>query len=248
MQAVPGLPLIRPGDDLAALITHHLQQAQMSLQDGDVLVVSSKIVSKAEGRFVDLNSVTPSPQAQEIAQLARKDARVVELALHDTERISKIAPFVFIVRHKLGFTSANAGIDQSNVSEENQHEVLLLPQNPDQSARELRAALEKTHGVRLGVIICDTHGRPFRPGNVNVAIGIAGVPAMIDQRGQPDLFGRTLQATLTPLADELAAAAGLITGQADEGQPVVLIRGVAWQPTDSSAIELTRPPEQDLYL
>ncbi len=152
------------------------------------------------------------------------------------------------MRHKLGFTSANAGIDQSNVGFDSQHKVLLLPENPDKSARELREKLEAEHGVQIGVIINDTHGRPFRPGNVGVAIGIAGVPALLDQRGQPDLFGRTLQATLTPLADELAAAAGLISGQADEGQPVVLIRGVAWQPVESYATELTRPPEQDLYL
>lgn len=246
MQAVPDLPIIRPGDNLAALITSHLQAANIRLQDGDILVVSSKIVSKSEGRFIDLTTVIPSEQAKEVGQTTLKDPRIVELALRDTARISRIAPYVFIVRHQLGFTSANAGIDQSNVGYENQ--VLLLPENPDQSARELRQALEADHQVRLGIIICDTHGRPFRPGNVNVAIGVAGVPAMIDQRGQPDLFGRTLQATMTPLADELAAAAGLITGQADEGQPVVLIRGVAWQPTESTASELTRPPEQDLYL
>jgi coenzyme F420-0:L-glutamate ligase/coenzyme F420-1:gamma-L-glutamate ligase len=245
MQAIPGLPHIQPGDDLAALITQSLPHP---LQDGDILVVSSKIVSKAEGRFVDLNTVSPSEKAQQIAGITLKDARIIELALHYTDRVSRTAPHVFIVRHKLGFTSANAGIDQSNVGFVSQNIVLLLPENPDKSARELRSRLEADHGVQIGVIINDTHGRPFRTGNVGVAIGIAGVPALLDQRGQPDLFGRTLQATLTPLADELAAAAGLISGQADEGQPVVLIRGVAWQPAESDAVELIRPPDQDLYL
>lgn len=248
MQAIPGLPLIQPGDDLAALIIKSLQQANLHLQDGDILVVSSKIVSKSEGRFVDLNTVTPSARAEEIAQITLKDPRIIELALQYTEQISRLAPYVFIVRHKLGFTSANAGIDQSNVGFDSQNKVLLLPENPDKSAHDLRQTLEAKYGPQIGIIISDTHGRPFRPGNVGVAIGIAGVPAMIDQRGQPDLFGRTLQATLTPIADELAAAAGLISGQADEGQPVVLIRGVAWQPVESYAVELTRPPDQDLYL
>lgn len=245
MEAVPGIPMVQAGDSLPQLIGDALQQAGMSLVDGDILVISSKIISKAEGRFVDLKTVTPSPQAEEIAQQVLKDPRVVELVLQNSAELSRIAPHVLIVRHKLGFTSANAGIDASNVGLPDT--VLLLPADPDHSAAQLRDQLQAQYGISIGIIISDTHGRPFRLGNLNVAIGIAGVPALLDQRGQTDLFGRVLHATITPFADELAAASGLIAGQADEAQPVVLIRGVQWIPEDSHSHQLLRSSEQDLY-
>lgn len=248
LKALPNIPYVKAGDDLSALIEAGLLTADLALQEGDILVISSKIVSKAENRFVDLPTITPSAQAYELAEITHKDPRLVELILQNSLEVSRAAPNVLVVRHLLGFTSANAGIDASNVGFDSEHRVLLLPEDPDRTAREVRAALEARHGVRLGVIISDTHGRPFRLGNVGVAVGVAGVPALVDQRGEHDLFGRELRATITPLADELAAAAGLISGQADEGQPVVLIRGVAWTPTDQTAHDLIRPPEQNLYV
>jgi coenzyme F420-0:L-glutamate ligase / coenzyme F420-1:gamma-L-glutamate ligase len=245
--ALPNIPLVQPGDHLPTLIQNALEESGMALQDGDVLVISSKIVSKAENRFVDLRTITPSDHAQELAQKSAKDPRFVELVLSESKNLSRVAPNVLIVRHRLGFTSANAGIDASNVGASHPDMVLLLPQDPDQSAQSIRNDLQAQWGVRLGVIISDTHGRPFRMGNVNVALGVAGVPALVDQRGDHDLFGRELRATITPLADELATAAGLISGQADEGQPVVLVRGLAWEESLQTAQDLLRPTEQDLY-
>jgi coenzyme F420-0:L-glutamate ligase/coenzyme F420-1:gamma-L-glutamate ligase len=242
LQAIPSLPMVQQGDDLAGLIADALARNHIGLENGDILVISSKIVSKAEGRFVDLSTVIPSEQAATLAGEIHKDPRLVELVLRESRAVSRTAPNVLIVQHRLGFTSANAGIDHSNVGFDLGDTVLLLPEDPDRSATELRSALEAKHQVMLGVIISDTHGRPFRMGNLNVAIGAAGVPALVDQRGQTDLFGRTLVATITPLIDELATAAGLISGQADEGQPVVLIRGVQWKPDDSTAMMLVRPP------
>lgn len=247
MQAVPNLPLIQPGDDLVHLIEQALHQSQMPLQTGDILVLSSKIVSKAEGRFIHLSEVTPSVQAQELAAITLKDPRLVEVILQESEAVARIAPHILIVRHRLGFTSANAGIDASNTGRADPDLLLLLPQDPDASADAIRQGLEAAFGVRLGLVISDTHGRPFRLGNLNVAIGLSGLPALIDQRGDTDLDGRILRATITPLADEIAAASGLISGQADEGQPVVLLRGIHWQPGQHQARELVRPPEQDLY-
>mgnify|MGYP005845300061 CR=1 FL=1 len=243
-----GFPAVQPGDDLAALIAAVLRASGLTLQRGDVLVVTSKIVSKAEGRLLDLRTVTPSARAHELAALTRKDPRLVEVILRESVEVSRARPGVLIVTHRLGFTSANAGVDHSNVGL-GEDWVLLLPEDPDASARALRARLETATGVAPGVVIADTHGRPFRLGNINVAIGVAGIPALFDQRGRPDLFGRTLQATVTAPADELAAAAGLVTGQAGEGVPVVLVRG--WTAPEGvapgSAADLVRPREIDLY-
>jgi coenzyme F420-0:L-glutamate ligase/coenzyme F420-1:gamma-L-glutamate ligase len=248
LRAISGIPMVEPGDDIPDLIADGVHRAGWSLENGDILVVSSKIISKAENRFVDLRQVTPSARALQLAEETQKDARLVELALRQSQELSRTAPGVLIVRHRLGFISANAGIDASNVGDVGEHMVLLLPEHPDAVAAQIRASLQQKFGVTVGIIISDTHGRPFRLGNIGVAIGIAGVPALIDQRGDVDLFGRELQATVTPLADELAAAAGLISGQADEGQPVVLIRGVAWQESAHKAPDLLRPPGQDLYV
>ena len=243
---IPGIPLIRPGDDLAGLILGAIRAAGLSLHHGDVLIVTSKIVSKAEGRFVSLATVVPGPEAERLAAVTSKDPRMVELVLRESVGVVRAAPGVLVVRHRLGFVSANAGIDQSNV-EGGDETVLLLPANPDQSARRLRDEIESVTRIALAVVLSDSHGRPFRMGNVAVAVGVAGLPAVRDLRGQPDLFGRPLRISLQGLADEVAAAANLVSGEGAEGLPVVLVRGLAFEPADGRAADLVRPPEQDLF-
>ena len=243
---IPGIPLIRPGDDLAGLILGAIRGAGLSLHHGDVLIVTSKIVSKAEGRFVSLATVVPGPEAERLAAVTSKDPRMVELVLRESVGVVRAAPGVLVVRHRLGFVSANAGIDQSNV-EGGDETVLLLPANPDQSARRLRDEIESVTRIALAVVLSDSHGRPFRMGNVAVAVGVAGLPAVRDLRGQPDLFGRPLRISLQGLADEVAAAANLVSGEGAEGLPVVLVRGLAFEPADGRAADLVRPPEQDLF-
>ena len=245
--ALPDIPMIRPGDDLAAIIAESLAVAEIALDPRDVLVITSKLVSKAEGRYVDLATVTPSERAVEVSAQTNKDPRLVELILRESTGISRQRAEVLIVRHRLGFTLANAGIDQSNVGADGEDWVLLLPEDPDLSARQLRAALAEHFGVAPGIVISDSHGRPFRVGTVGVAIGLAGIPALSDMRGATDLFGRTLRVTVTGLADEIAAAAGLLSGQGAEGRPVVLVRGLSLPDVEASAAELVRPPELDLY-
>jgi coenzyme F420-0:L-glutamate ligase/coenzyme F420-1:gamma-L-glutamate ligase len=245
--ALPGIPHIQPGDDLARLIVASLESAKIALAPADVLVITSKLVSKAEGRFVDLRTVTPSSRALEVAGITHKDPRLVELILAESTGISRMRGEVLIVRHRLGFTLANAGIDHSNVGREGEEWVLLLPEDPDESARRIRESLGTLTGVVPGVVISDSHGRPFRLGTVGVAIGLAGFPATWDMRGQRDLFGRVLRVTVTGLGDELAAAAGLVTGQGAEGLPVVLVRGMHLPPGDGCAADLIRPSDQDLF-
>lgn len=245
--AVPDIPLIQTGDDLSTIMIDCLHNAGYDLVDGDILVISSKIISKSEGRFVDLKQIIPSPEAQQLAVETHKDPRLVQLILNESQKVSRYKAHVLVVKHRLGFTSANAGIDASNIETGDPDLVLLLPESPDASAQHLHEELTNFYGVRLGIVVSDTHGRPHRFGNVGVAIGVAGMPALIDQRGDHDLYGRELMATMTPLADELATAAGLVSGQADEGQPVVLIRGVAWENRSESSNVLIRPSEQDLY-
>ncbi|MBC8098868.1 MAG: coenzyme F420-0:L-glutamate ligase [Armatimonadetes bacterium] len=243
---IPGIPLVQQGDDLPTLITAALTQAQITLQPGDALVVTSKIVSKAEGRTVDLQTVTPGSVAQRLAARTGKDPRMVELILRESTTVSRFGTGVLVTRHRLGFISANAGIDQSNLGAD-EHHALLLPKDPDASAALIRAALYTALGVEIGVIISDTHGRPFRMGNVGVAIGVAGMPALLDLRGQPDLFGRALKITLQGYADLVASAAHLVSGEGAEGLPVTLVRGLRFAPTDGHASDLNRPIEQDLY-
>ncbi|NDJ62888.1 MAG: coenzyme F420-0:L-glutamate ligase [Chloroflexi bacterium] len=244
--ALPGIPLIEMGDSLPTVILAALARADLTLQPGDVLMVTSKIVSKAEGRLFDLNMVEPTYEAKRLAEETRKDPRVVELVLRESTAVSRHAPGVLVTQHRLGFVSANSGIDQSNVDGSDNH-VLLLPLDPDASAQAIRAALRAATGVEIGVVISDSHGRPFRLGNVGVAIGVAGLPALIDARGRPDLFGRTLQATVQGFADMIASAGCLLTGEGAEGRPVVLLRGLAFPAEAGRASELNRPPEQDLY-
>ncbi len=237
---------MQPGDDLARLIVASLERANLDLMPGDVLVITSKLVAKAEGRYVDLRTITPSVRAEEIARGTQKDVRLVELILRESTAISRMRGEVLIVRHKLGLTLANAGIDHSNIGGDPER-VLLLPADPDASARQLRRDLEQLTGVAPGVVISDSHGRPFRMGTINVAIGLAGFPAVWDQRGDHDLYGRELRVTMTGLGDELAAAAGLLTGQGAEGLPAVLIRGARLPAGDGQAADLVRPVEMDLY-
>jgi coenzyme F420-0:L-glutamate ligase/coenzyme F420-1:gamma-L-glutamate ligase len=247
IQSIPGLPLIKADDDLAVLIANCATAAGIVFQSGDVLVITSKIVSKAEGRRVDLRTITPSPRAVDLAEKTGKDPREVELVLSESVEISRFRLGALVVRHRLGFISASAGIDHSNVGADGEEWVLMLPRDPDGSARALRSQLRALTGAQIGVILSDTHGRPHRRGNVGVAIGVAGIPAWIDLRGQPDLFGRALQHTDIGLADEIAAAADLLSGQAAEGLPVTLIRGLLLPESDGHATDLVRPPETDLY-
>ncbi len=229
--------MVQAGDDLAAL----LLGAGVPLRADDVMVVAQKIVSKAEGREVRLADVTPGARALELAAETGKDARVVELILAESTRVVRARPNLIIVQHRLGHTMANAGIDQSNIAAEGEERALLLPVDPDASAAALSA--------RLGcpVVISDSFGRAWRRGTVGVAIGCAGLPALVDLRGLPDLFGRELHVTLTGFADEIAAAAGLLMGQAAEGQPAVVMRGLRWNAPVCPATELVRPAQEDLF-
>ncbi len=248
LTAVSHIPQVQPGDNVAGLIVQALEAGDMSLQTGDILVIAQKIVSKAEGRLAKLSTVTPSDRANAVAEGTDKDPRLVELILQESQAISRMKPGVLIVRHRLGFTSANAGIDRSNVEQEGTDEtVLLLPLDPDASASQIRAQIKAELGVDVGVVISDSHGRPFRLGTVGVAIGVAGIPALWDKRGDPDLYGYALQHTDVGVADEIAAAAGLLMGQGAEGMPVVLLRGLAVPQVDGQATDLVRPKELDLY-
>lgn len=248
LTAVAGIPTVRPGDDVAELLLAGLDVAGLALVDGDVLVIAQKIVSKAEGRLVQLDTVVPGERALRVAEETDKDPRLVALILQESEEISRTGPGLLIVRHRLGFTSANAGIDRSNVQQSGKGEtVLLLPLDPDGSAEQIRQKIKAQNGARVGVVISDSHGRPFRLGTVGVAIGVAGIPALWDRRGEADLHGYTLQHTDVGIADEIAAAAGLLMGQGAEGLPVVLLRGLNLPEVDGRAADLVRPKEIDLY-
>ncbi len=243
---LPGMPFVRQGDDLAALILRGLRLAHIGLEDGDVLVVAQKVVSRAEGRLVDLRTVVPSPEAEALAATVEKDPRLVTLILQESRAVLRAVPGVLIVEHKRGFVCANAGIDHSNVCGDDEC-VLLLPEDPDRSAAQLRRRLEEASGKRLGMIVNDSHGRAWRLGTMGVAIGLSGVPALVDLRGRHDLVGRELLATQVGAADELAAAASLVMGQADEGIPVVHVRGFPYPLREAALHELIRPREKDLF-
>ena len=248
--ALPDLPHVAAGDNLAELVVRSLTRANLELRDDDVLVFAQKIVSKAEGRRIDLDSITPGPRALEVAQTVKKDPRLVELVLRESRRIVRMAKDVLIVEHRLGLIMANAGIDQSNVAEPGGAEfALLLPEAPDASAAGLRKRLSEITGATPGVIISDSFGRPWRLGTVGVAIGCAGIAAAVDLRGQADLFGRRLQVTVVAHADEVASAASIVMGQANEARPVVLVRGLPSpaQAPQQPAAALIRPAEQDLF-
>ena len=239
LTALPGLPLVQAGDDLAALLADALARADLSPRPGDVLALAQKVVSKAEGRSVPLASVRPSAAAHRLAAETGKDPRLVELILAESVRIVRARPNLVIVEHRLGFVMANAGIDQSNLGQEDH--ALLLPVDPDASAARLSARLG------LAVVITDSFGRAWRRGTVGIAIGAAGLPALLDLRGRLDLFGRALQVSMTGFADEIAAAAGLVMGQGAEGSPAVLLRGLAWDAPPAPAAALLRTAEEDLF-
>ena len=248
LTTIPHIPHVQPGDDLAELLLAALAKSGVRLQNGDVLAIAQKIVSKAEGRLVNLGDVAFGAEACRVGLETRKDPRLVELILQESEAISRMKPGALIVRHKLGFTSANAGIDRSNVAQADGEEtVLLLPVDPDGSAERLRQAIAARLNVAVGVVITDSHGRPFRLGTVGVAIGAAGIPALWNRRGENDLYGYELRHTEVAVADEIAAAAGLLMGQGAEGAPVVLLRGLHLPAPPGKAADLRRPPEKDLY-
>lgn len=245
---IPEIPLIEPGDDLAGIIIGALRRSGLDLVSGDVLVIAQKVVSKAAGLYVDLNEVEPSPRAREIAEKVKKDPRYVEVVLSESDEVVRIGPTLIVVAHKLGFVMANAGIDESNIRHsEGQGRVLLLPRDPDGSAAALKQRFDDDFDVRVGVIINDSFGRPWRNGVVGVALGAAGVPSLVDRVGASDLFGRPLRVTEIAVADELAAAASLLMGQADEGIPVVLVRGFSSAAPHRGASALIRNRERDLF-
>jgi len=249
--AIGGMPMIAPGDDLAALTIDAIAASGQALADGDVVVLAQKIVSKAEGRLVRLSDVAPSPEAIELAPRCAKDPRLVHLILSEAREVMRVRPGVLIVRHRLGLVLANAGIDQSNVDQADGGTALLLPVDPDGSSAKLRGELHARTGRDVAVLIIDSLGRAWRTGTTGTAIGVAGIAGLLDLRGMPDLHGRKLETSELGLADEIAAAASLAMGQGDEGRPVVIVRGLtAALPharRDGSAAELIRPAHMDLF-
>jgi coenzyme F420-0:L-glutamate ligase/coenzyme F420-1:gamma-L-glutamate ligase len=243
-----GIKLVEPGDDIGAIAVAAFSANELVPETGDVLVVAQKIVSKAEGRYVDIATVEPSQKAIALAAEVDKDPRFVEVVLSESRRVVRHRPGLLIVEHRLGLVMANAGIDHSNVpTEDGVERVLLLPEDPDGSADALRQHIAQVFGTPIAVIISDSFGRAWRKGTVGVALGAAGLPALIDLRGLPDLFGRELLVTETGFADEIAAAAGLLMGQADEAMPMVLVRGLAWSAPEAPAAAMIRPAEHDLF-
>jgi coenzyme F420-0:L-glutamate ligase/coenzyme F420-1:gamma-L-glutamate ligase len=256
LTAIPDLPLIEPGDDLAAILIDGLARAGIAPAARDVLVVAQKVVSKAENRYRDLGAVTPSERARDLARAVDKDPRLVEVILSESEDVVAHKPGVLVVAHRLGFVLANAGIDRSNVGSEagpkagpkaGAERVLLLPEDPDASAAALKARLDAHFKTELAVIVSDSLGRAWRNGVSGIALGASGLPALRDMIGRKDLFGRTLDVTQTGFADDIAAAASLLMGQADEGLPAVLLRGLAWREPACDARALLRPKDEDLF-
>ncbi len=245
--ALEDFPLVQPGDDLVALIAAALERQGDTLEARDVIVVAQKIVSKSEGRAVRLADVVPGERARELAAATGKDPRIVELVLRESTDIIRQRKNVLIARHRNGYVYANAGIDQSNVGPDGQAWALLLPEDSDASAARLRAGLAARYGVELAVIVNDSAGRPWRLGVTGIALGTAGMLALQSRIGDPDLFGRPLEITEIAVADELAAAASHLMGQADEATPVVVIRGARYRASESDSRALIRPIEQDLF-
>ena len=248
LTALPGVPEVEHGAPLARLLIEAVERAGLQLVHADVLVIAQKIVSKAEGRRVRLSDVTPSSRAVTLAETVDKDPRLVELMLRESREVLRAKRGVLIVEHRLGFVTASAGIDQSNVPcGPDGDVVLLLPEDPDASARAIRDEVRQACGVEIGVVVNDSFGRAWRNGVIGTAIGVAGIPALVDMRGESDRDGRALQITQVAAADELAAAASLLMGQAAGGVPAVLARGFPYMPRESSAAELIRPHSEDLF-
>jgi len=249
IKPILSIPQISKGDDLFEIICHALNTSRISLQDNDIIVLTQKIISKAEGRFIELRSVHPSSYAISQARICSKDPRLVELIIQESNAILRIKPGTIIVEHRLGFICANGGIDHSNVTLGNEAEetVLLLPENPSLSAKLLRQKLIKKFGVNLAIIIIDSHGRPWRQGITGISIGFSGIPGLVDMRGKPDMFGGILKITQIAAVDELAAAASLVLGESSEGRPAVHIRGFPYDLREGNFQELIRPKSQDLF-
>jgi len=248
LTALSGFPLVQPGTDLLHLICRLTKTTGPQLRDHDVVVIAQKVVSKAEGRYVDLATVEPGGQAVALAAKVGKDARLVEVILAESRRVLRHRPGVLVVEHKLGFVVANAGVDHSNVDPEQGTEpVLLLPANPDGTAQRLHDGFHQRLGKKVGVVISDSFGRAWRLGTVGVALGAAGIPALLDLRGRPDLYGRRLRVTETGFADEIAAAASLLMGQGNEATPVVVVRGLGWADRALPASRLLRSSAEDLF-
>ena len=244
--AVEKLPLIKPGDNLAELISNASEKQGTPLQENDVVVVTHVVASKAEGNIINLDEVTPSEKAKEIAQQTNKDPALVEVILRETKEIVRLSQNSIITETKSGIVCANAGVDRSNVSGD--RNVVPLPKKPNTSAQNIRQEIKRLTGVNVAVIISDTHGRPLRLGEINVAVGVAGIKPIRDRRGEKDLFGYVLRIKQTAIADELASAAELVIGQANEGIPVAIIRGYTYQTTEgASTTELIRAKEKDLF-
>jgi coenzyme F420-0:L-glutamate ligase / coenzyme F420-1:gamma-L-glutamate ligase len=243
-----GIPQVQPGDDLRALLIAALEASSTVPASRDILVVTSKIVSKAEGRFADLSALEPSELARELAQITRKDARLVEAILREAVEVIRAKPNVLIVATRHGLIMANGGIDQSNLdAADHGRRVLLLPEEPDASAHRLKEGLDKHFHADIGVIISDSVGRPWRLGTVGIAIGAAGVPSLWDRRGEKDLSGRPLEVTEVAFADAVAAVAVLAMGEAAEGRPAALVRGLDWSAKVRPAAALARPKAEDLF-
>ncbi|MCW5873329.1 MAG: coenzyme F420-0:L-glutamate ligase [Anaerolineales bacterium] len=239
--------MVQPGDDLAALLLAAILRQGLTLHDGDVIVLAQKIVSKAEGRYRQLGEVTPTERALELGALTEKDPRLVQMILDESNEVLRARPGLLIVEHRLGFVSANAGIDHSNLPGSDEDAYLLLPQDPDASASRLRGVLEQASAAKLGVLIIDSHGRAWREGTLGTSIGLSGLPGLVDLRGTPDLAGRPLRVTQLAAADELAAAASLAMGQAAEGCPAVHVRGFPYALREASLSELLRSRERDEF-
>jgi coenzyme F420-0:L-glutamate ligase/coenzyme F420-1:gamma-L-glutamate ligase len=239
--------MVRAGDDLAAQILHALGAMNMALQAGDIVVVAQKIVSKAEGRLVALTSVTPSPEAIDLARETEKDPRLVELILRESNAVLRKKPGVLIVRHRIGLVGAQAGIDQSNIEHSDDENALLLPEDPDASARRIRADLAARTGTNVGVIISDSMNRPWRLGTIGGAIGSAGITVLDDRRGGHDIYGRELKVTMINRADSIATAATLVMGETTEKTPVALVRGFPAEDSPDSARDIIRPLEEDMF-
>lgn len=247
LSALPNIPLVKQGDEISPLILNGLRDAHIELQDKDVLVIASKIISKAEGRVARLSDITPSERARQLASETNKDPRELELILQESVEVVRTRRDLIVTRHRLGFVSANAGIDHSNVQEGAGDFVLLLPPDPDASAETIRAQIKSETGKQVAVVVADSHGRPHRMGTIGVAIGCAGLPALEDWRGRADLFGYELKHTDIGLADLLASAATLLFGQAREATPVVHVHGATWHGEPNNARTLVRPREMDLF-
>lgn len=245
--AADNFPLINAGDDLAAIIVSVLRNRFGGLQDGDVVAIAQKVVSKATNRTLELSDVQPSDKAMALADVVKKDPRFIEAVLSESNTVIRAATGVLIVEHRLGLVMANAGIDQSNINHDGGERVLLLPEDPDGYCSDLKERLDAEFGVTTGVVMTDSFGRPWRLGTTGVAIGSAGFAPLLNMIGKPDLFGRTLRATEIAIADQIAASATLVMGETNEGRPLVVISGLDWQPAASGARSLNRPKHQDLF-